>query len=32
VLGEKPEVGLVQTMLEGADSCIFAVKIPRGAL
>ena len=32
VFGEKPEVGLVQTMLEGGDSCIFAVKIPRGAL
>jgi len=28
VFGEKPEVRLLETMLEGADSCVFAVKIP----
>jgi hypothetical protein len=28
VFGRKPEVRLVRTMLEGADSCLFAVKIP----
>ncbi len=32
VFGEKPEVALVQTMLEGADSCVFAVRIPPGWL
>jgi hypothetical protein len=32
VFGEKPEVLLVQTMLEGADSCVFAVRIPPGWL
>ena len=32
VFGEKPEVRLVQTMLEGADSCVFAVRIPPGWL
>jgi hypothetical protein len=32
VFGRKPEVRLVQTMLEGADSCLFAVKIPPGFL
>jgi len=28
VFGEKPEVRLVNTMVEGADACVFAVKIP----
>jgi hypothetical protein len=28
VFGRKPEVQLVRTMLEGEDSCLFAVKIP----
>jgi len=32
VFGRKPEVLLVQTMLEGADACRFAVKIPPGFL
>ncbi len=32
VFGRKPEVRLVQTMLEGADACRFAVKIPPGFL
>ena len=32
VFGCKPEVQLVRTMLEGADSCLFAVKIPPGFL
>ena len=32
VFGEKPEVDLVQTMLDGADACVFAVKIPPGFL
>jgi hypothetical protein len=32
VFGEKPEVRLVQTMLEGADACLFAVVIPAGKL
>jgi hypothetical protein len=32
VFGRKPEVRLVQTMLEGADACRFAVKIPPGYL
>jgi len=32
VFGEKPEVDLVQTMLDGADACLFAVKIPPGFL
>jgi hypothetical protein len=32
VFGERPRVDLVQTMLEGADSCVFAVHIPEGFL
>ena len=32
VFGEKPRVDLVETMLEGADSCVFAVQIPEGFL
>ncbi len=32
VFGEKPEVRLLETMLDGADSCVFAVKIPAGYL
>jgi hypothetical protein len=32
VFGRKPEVELVETMLEGADACVFAVKIPAGFL
>ncbi len=32
ILGEKPRVTLVRTMLEGADSCLFAVHIPPGRL
>ncbi len=32
VFGEKPEVRLVETMLEGAEVCVFAVKIPPGFL
>lgn len=32
VFGEKPRVDLVQTMLDGADSCVFAVHIPDGFL
>ena len=32
VFGEKPQVELVETMLEGADSCLFAVRIPLGWL
>jgi len=32
VLGGKPEVNLVETMLEGADACVFAVRIPTGFL
>ena len=32
VFGETPEVRLVQTMLEGKDSCIFGVVIPDGYL
>ncbi len=32
VFGREPEVQLVQTMLEGADACVFAVKIPPGFL
>jgi hypothetical protein len=32
VFGEKPELLLVQTMVEGADSCVFAVRIPPGWL
>jgi hypothetical protein len=28
VFGKKPEVELVETMLEGADACVFAVKVP----
>ena len=32
VFGHKPEVQLVRTMLEGADSCLFAVKVPPGFL
>jgi len=32
VFGEKPEVELVETMLEGSDACLFAVKIPSGML
>lgn len=32
VFGCKPEVQLVRTMLEGADACLFAVKIPPGFL
>lgn len=30
--GETPEVRLVETMLEGKDSCLFAVVIPKGWL
>jgi len=30
VFGVKPEVRLVETMLDGADRCVFAVKIPPG--
>jgi hypothetical protein len=32
VFGEAPEVRLVETMLEGKDSCLFAVVIPDGWL
>jgi len=32
VFGEKPEVELVETMLDGADACIFAVHVPPGFL
>ena len=32
VFGEKPEIDLVETMLEGADSCLFSVKVPDGFL
>jgi hypothetical protein len=32
VFGERPEVRLIQTMLEGADACVFAVVIPPGKL
>lgn len=32
VFGMKPEVELVETMLEGADACVFAVKVPAGFL
>jgi hypothetical protein len=32
ILGERPRVKLVRTMLEGADSCLFAVHIPEGLL
>ncbi len=32
VFGEKPEVRLLETMLEGTESCVFAVKIPPGYL
>ncbi len=32
VFGEKPTVDLVETMLEGADACLFAVHIPPGFL
>jgi hypothetical protein len=32
VFGETPEVRLVETMLEGKDSCLFAVVIPGGWL
>jgi hypothetical protein len=32
VFGEKPEVELVRTMLEGADECLFAVTVPPGFL
>jgi len=32
VFGSKPQVDLVETMIEGADSCLFAVSIPPGLL
>jgi hypothetical protein len=32
VFGEKPEIELIETMLEGADACVFAVKVPPGFL
>ena len=32
VFGKKPRVDLVETMLEGADACIFAVHVPPGFL
>jgi hypothetical protein len=32
VFGQDPEVALVETMLEGADACVFAVKIPAAFL
>ncbi len=32
VFGVKPQVDLVETMLEGADACLFAVRIPAGFL
>ncbi len=32
VFGQKPRVDLVRTMLDGADSCVFAVHIPDGLL
>ncbi|MBN1857857.1 GyrI-like domain-containing protein [Candidatus Bipolaricaulota bacterium] len=32
VFGEKPEVRLLETMLDGAETCVFAVKIPPGFL
>lgn len=32
VFGETPEVRLIQTMLEGKDSCVFGVLIPDGYL
>jgi hypothetical protein len=32
IFGEKPRVDLVETMIEGADACVFAVRIPPGFL
>ena len=32
VFGEKPKVDLVETMLDGADACLFAVHVPDGFL
>jgi len=32
VFGEKPKVDLVETMLDGADTCLFAVHVPDGFL
>ena len=32
VFGEKPEIELVETMLEGADACVFSVRVPPGFL
>jgi len=32
VFGEKPQVDLVKTMLDGADACLFAVHVPDGFL
>ncbi len=32
IFGEKPRVDLVETMIEGADACLFAVRIPPGFL
>jgi hypothetical protein len=32
VFGVKPQVDLVETMLEGADACVFSIKIPEGFL
>ena len=32
VFGEPPRVDLVETMLEGADACVFAVHVPPGFL
>ncbi len=32
VFGESPQVDLVETMLDGADACRFAVRIPHGFL
>jgi hypothetical protein len=32
IFGQPPRVSLVRTMLDGADSCLFAVHIPEGFL
>lgn len=32
VFGEKPQVDLIETMLDGADACLFAVHVPEGFL
>lgn len=32
VFGEKPKVELVETMLDGADACVFSIRVPPGFL